>query len=203
MRYRHRVLRRELLYEGYFRLERYRLRHERYRGDWTEEIEREVLVRRTDAVAVLPYDPQADAVVLVEQFRVGAIRTPRPWLVEIVAGVLDGGEREEQTARRELREEAGLEALALERVMGFFTTPGASTERVTLYAACVDSRTLSPLAGHAGEHEDIRVWSVPFEEAGEMLRADELDSAIPVVGLQWLALNRARLQDDWRALVPP
>jgi ADP-ribose pyrophosphatase len=63
-------------YQGYFRIERYRLRHKRFAGGWTEVMSRE-LFERGHATVVLPYDPLRDAVVLIEQFRVGAYAAGR------------------------------------------------------------------------------------------------------------------------------
>jgi ADP-ribose pyrophosphatase len=75
-------------YNGYFRIERYRLRHRLFSGTWSRELVREVF-ERGHAAAVLPYDPVLDQVVLIEQFRIGALQTPGdPWLVEIVAGII-------------------------------------------------------------------------------------------------------------------
>ena len=98
-------------YKGYFRINRYRLRHRLYAGGWSGELQRE-LFERGHAVGVLPYDPAADSVVLIEQFRIGAlVAGMEPWLTEIVAGIIEEGEAPEEVARRETREEAGLEVI--------------------------------------------------------------------------------------------
>jgi len=82
------ILDKTICYNGFFRIERYRLRHRLYSGAWSRELTRE-LFERGHAAAVLPYDPILDAVVLVEQFRIGALEAPGdPWLLEIVAGVM-------------------------------------------------------------------------------------------------------------------
>ena len=86
------IIEKTVCYEGFFRIERYRLKHRLYNGSWSGEIVRE-LFERGHAAAVLPYDPVRDEVVLIEQFRVGALAAPGgPWLMEIVAGVIDGDE---------------------------------------------------------------------------------------------------------------
>lgn len=70
---------------------------------------------------VLPYDPQRDEVVLIEQFRVGAMgRTDNPWLVEMVAGLIDKDEQPEEVAHREAEEEAGLTFSALWPITKYF-----------------------------------------------------------------------------------
>jgi ADP-ribose pyrophosphatase len=122
---------REVCHDGVFRLERYRLRHALFRGGMSAPLSRE-LFERGHAVAVLPYDPRTDVVVLIEQFRVGALaRVGGPWLVEIVAGVIDGEEAPEVVARREAIEEAGLELGRLEKICRFYVSPGGTSESRT------------------------------------------------------------------------
>jgi ADP-ribose pyrophosphatase len=94
-------------YDGYFRIDRYRLRHRVYEGGWSREVMREVF-ERGHAASVLPYDPVRDAVVLIEQFRIGAYTADwKPWIEEIVAGVIEPGETAEAVAHRETVEETG------------------------------------------------------------------------------------------------
>src|SRR4051794_21893371 len=94
-------------YAGFLRIERYQLRHRLFAGGWTPPLAREVCVRGA-ASGVLPYDPERDAVVLVEQFRMGPFAAGKaPWMMEIVAGVMDDGETPEDVAARESIEESG------------------------------------------------------------------------------------------------
>src|SRR5207245_10046791 len=80
----------ETIHQGHFRLDRWRLRHRLFAGGWGKPISRELL-ERSAAVAVLPYDPLRDQVVLIEQFRIGAYAhgDPAPWLLEAVAGLIE------------------------------------------------------------------------------------------------------------------
>jgi ADP-ribose pyrophosphatase len=182
------------LYRGFFSLTRFRLRHTLYRGGWSDIIERE-LFHRGRCVAVIPYDPITDRVVLIEQFRIGAIKDNRtPWLLEIVAGAIEEGETPEEVAHREADEEAGCVIRELIPIYEFFTTPGGCSEQLSLFCGIVDA---SDLGGHYGlveEQEDILVRVVEFSEAINLLEHGEIDSAIPIIALQWLALNRDRLQ---------
>jgi ADP-ribose pyrophosphatase len=111
-----RNVRRETVSQSYLKVEAYELEHRRFDGTWMGKIRREV-VRRGAAVAVMLYDPQQDAVVLIQQFRIGAYLAKRssPWLTEIVAGLVEQGEDPASVARRETLEEAGCEILDLER----------------------------------------------------------------------------------------
>lgn len=182
------------LYRGFFNLSRVRLRHTLFGGGWSEPLDRE-LFHRGRCVGVVLYDPEADRVVLIEQFRIGAVRVKDdPWLLEIVAGAVEDGESHEDVARREALEEAGCEIRELIRVGEFFTTPGACAERLTLFCGLVDSSGVGGVYGLAEEQEDIRASVVDFAEAMAWIEEGLIDSAIPVVGLQWLALNRERLR---------
>lgn len=191
------ILNKEVVYQGFFRLEQYRVTHELFAGGWSEELDRE-LFRRGNCVAVLLYDPHKDAVILIEQFRVGAILRPeQPWLLEIVAGAIEPGETAEEVAYRESREEAGCEILELMVINEFYTTPGGSSEWITLFCGKVDSTGVSGIHGLDHEQEDILVSTVSFDEVYRMLEQGKINSGIPIIAIQWLALNRDRLRAKW------
>jgi len=180
------------LYQGFFKIDLCRIRHQTYQGGEIE-IQRE-LFHRGDAVAVLLYDPVADRVVLIEQFRVGAIGEENPWLLEIVAGMLEEGESVHDVARRECKEEAGLDVHAFEPVYSFYSSPGGCSERIHLVCALVDSEQAEGTHGLEAEGEDIRVRVVDFAETHDLIASAKISSAIPLIALQWLQLNRERLQ---------
>lgn len=191
------ILSKETIYQGFFRVEKYRLKHTLFGGGWSTEITRE-LFRRGSCVAVLLYDPDADKVVLIEQFRTGAILNPEnAWLVEIVAGAIEEGEIAEEVAYRESLEEAGCEIQQLMVINEFYTTPGGSSEWITLFCGKVDSTDVGGIHGLDHEDEDIWVRTVDFDQAYLMLENGEIDSAIPIIAIQWLALNRQKLRRDW------
>ncbi len=191
------ILSKEIVYPGFFRMEKYRLKHTLFNGGWSPEISREVFVRGS-CVAVLLYDPQTDQVILIEQFRAGAIYHPdRAWLVEIVAGAIEEGETAVEVAYRESLEEAGCEIQELIVINEFYTTPGCSAERITLFCGKVDSTQIGGIHGLDHEDEDILVRAVDFKDAYVMLENNEIESAIPIVALQWLALNKDKLQKQW------
>jgi ADP-ribose pyrophosphatase len=191
------VIKQEYLYRGFLSLKRIRLQHTLFEGGWSDEIDRE-LIDRGDCVAVLLYDPDVDAVVLIEQFRVGALgHSKTPWLLEIVAGVVESGESLEAVAYREAVEEAGCMIEELRYVCEYYSSPGALSERMTLFCGRVDSSIVGGVHGVLAEHEGINVWVVPFAEALEFMTQGKLNSATPIIGLQWLALNREQLQCEW------
>jgi len=192
------VLSKEIVYAGFFNLEKYSLRHSLFKGGWSEPLSRE-LFRRNNCVAVLLYDPDRDAVVLTEQFRVGAIQQPdRAWLLEIVAGAIEAGETAEQVAYRESYEEAGCEISELVEIMQFYTTPGGSSERITLYLGRVDSSLTGGVHGLSEEGEDILVTALPAAEVFALLEAGRIENGIAIIAIQWLFIHHQRLLSQWR-----
>lgn len=191
------VIEKEEVFRGFFRMFRYRLRHSLFAGGMSPDITRE-LFERGHSAAVLLYDPVEDAVVLVEQFRVGALDHPGgPWLFEPVAGILEPGHSAEETVRREALEEADAELGELEHICDYMVSPGGTSERVSLFCGRVGVHGLGGIHGVDDEHEDIRVHVVPYEEAVALLQNGTLNSAMPIIAMQWLMLNRERLQDLW------
>ncbi|MCK7470325.1 MAG: NUDIX domain-containing protein [Desulfomicrobium escambiense] len=198
MNHRFEVLDKSICYSGFFRMEKYRLRHELFAGGWSPEMTRECL-ERGHAVAVLLYDPDSDQVVLLEQFRVGALEFPGgPWLLEIVAGIMDEpGETTEAVARRETVEEAGCEILDLIPICHYLVSPGGTSESITLFCGRVDTSRIGGLRGVVEEHEDIRLHVVSRSEALNLLHSGRINSAAPIIALQWLELNRLKLLGRW------
>ncbi|MFZ2450750.1 MAG: NUDIX domain-containing protein [Methylovulum miyakonense] len=191
------ILNKETLYNGFFRLEKFHLKHTLFAGGWSAALSRELFVRG-NCVGVLLYDPDTDQVVLIEQFRVGAImQTDRTWLVEIVAGAIEADETAVEVAYREALEEAGCTIEELLEISEFYTTPGGSSERLTLFCGKVDASKVGGIHGLADEGEDILVRAVAFADAYKMLETREIESAIPIIAIQWLALNRESLRRQW------
>ena len=182
---------RETLHDGFYRIERLRLRHDLHGGGRSGIVEREQFLRG-NVVGVLPYDPASDSVLLVEQFRPGAIhQAPEPWLWEIVAGAIDEGETPEAAARREAREETGLELVRLEPISHYLTSPGAGPEEVHVFLGECDLAGAGGLHGLADEDEDILARVVSAERAIGMLDSREVRNGLSIIALQWFALRRA------------
>ncbi|MGE5504411.1 MAG: NUDIX domain-containing protein [Actinomycetota bacterium] len=191
------IISKETVFQGYFRMDRYRLRHRRFDGGWTHEIIREVF-ERGHAVVVILYDPDLDRVVMVEQFRTGAYAAGwDPWQVEFVAGIIEEGESPAAVALRETEEESGCTPLDMIEVGAYSVTAGGSSETARLFCARVDSSKAGGLHGLIEEGEDIRVLTLSTDEALALLRQGRITNAMAAVGIQWLVLERDNLRARW------
>lgn len=197
MDYAFEIIEKTIPYSGFFRMERYRLRHQLFSGGWSPEIVRECL-ERGHAVAVLPYDPDHDQVVMLEQFRIGALEFPGgPWLLEIVAGMIGPDETKQEVAHREAVEEAGCRLMDLVPICEYLVSPGGTSETVALFCGRVDASQAGGVHGMTEEHEDIRVQVFSRTEALRLLHSGHIGSAPPIIALQWLELNHPHLLTRW------
>lgn len=189
---------REFSYARYFGIEEHRLRHRRFDGGMSEMLDRAVFTSG-DAVTVLPFDARAGAVLLIEQFRAApwARRDPHPWCLETIAGRCDRAEPPETTARREAGEEAGLALGRIERIGGYYPSPGIAGEYITAFVGEADLGAAGGTHGLAEEHEDIRALVVPLEAAMAALEAGEIRNAPLMLSLYWLERNARRLRAAW------
>jgi len=191
------ILEKTICFEGFFRIEKYRLRHRLFNGGWSRPLGRE-LFERGHAAAVLPYDPICDAVILIEQFRVGALTAPGgPWLLEIVAGMIESGETAQDVVKRESIEEADCIITDLLPVCDFLVSPGGTSERIALFCGRVDATQAGGIHGAPEEDEDIKVHVVPLDTAFTFLQSGRINSASAIIALQWLALNREQVRTQW------
>ncbi|MEQ9068850.1 MAG: hypothetical protein RLO18_19095, partial [Gimesia chilikensis] len=92
------VLNRSRSHNGFIKIDTLTVSHRLHQGGWSDEIQRE-LILRPRAVGVLLFDPVLDQVVMVRQFRVGMVdEQADAWLLELVAGMVDGQEAFEEVA---------------------------------------------------------------------------------------------------------
>ncbi|WP_144186709.1 NUDIX domain-containing protein [Elioraea rosea] len=188
----------ETIWRGHNALQRVSFSFLGHRGETRGPANWELL-RRGRAVAVIPYDPVRDTVVLIEQFRLPALAAGlAPWLVEVAAGLADGAETDEEVAIRETREETGLELTALAPAGRFILSPGISDETIAVFAGRVDAASGDDRhGGLAEEHEDIRVFTLPATEAFAMVADGRILNITTALALLWLQANRDRLRRDW------
>ncbi|MBA5762232.1 ADP-ribose diphosphatase [Vibrio sp. 404] len=190
------IISKETLFQGYFKMVKYRFKHRLFEGGWSQVIEREMF-DRGHAAALLPYDPVTDQVVLVEQIRVGALEHAQPWQLEIVAGIIDSNETAEEVARRESVEEAGIDIGRLSKVTSYYPSSGGCSERLDVFVGEVDASTAHGVHGLDYEGEDIRVHVVPREQAYLWVQNGRFENGASIIALQWLELNYQRLRVKW------
>ncbi|HEC14721.1 MAG TPA: NUDIX domain-containing protein [Rhodospirillales bacterium] len=192
-------------FQGYFRIDHYRMKHRLFEGGWSAEMSREVF-ERGHAVTVALYDPDLDKLVLIEQFRPGAmaaIASPwfaddaSPWLIETVAGIIDQGETPEIVARREAMEEANCEIKEIIPVCQYFVSPGGSSESIFVFCGRVDASSAGGVHGLEAEHENLRVFTVSPAQTFQWLDSGKISNAMTMIALNWFRLNHQKVRDIW------
>ena len=192
----------ETVWDGRFPLHVIKFRQRRFDGIFSGTRTWEML-SRGKAAAILPYDPVADRVVVIEQFRLPAFAAGLdPVMVELAAGLVDGDETPDQTILRESREEMGLEVESLEKIGDFLLTPGGCDELCSLFAGrvrlgAIGSDGLLGVGGLASEQEDIRVRALPSDEVIARALAGEYPNSVASLGLLWFAARRDYLRAQW------
>ena len=189
---------RETLFDSFLRVDRLKLRHSLFAGGWSELMTRE-LILRPRAVGVLLFDPAQQQVVLVRQIRVGMLdEGQNPWLLELVAGMVESGEEPIEVAARESLEEANTKPQDLLQICEYYNSPGISNERITLFCGRVDSTQAGGIFGLDAEHEDIEVVVLSLADALANVASGEINNAMSIIALQWLQLNQPMLEESWK-----
>lgn len=197
------ILSDDIAYSGFYQLRKLTLRHRLFKGGWGKTFSRE-LFHCYDAVGVLLIDMNLELIALVEQVRVGVIgsdishqRKTSPWLLELVAGLIDNRESPEDIAIRESVEEAGIDIERLEKISEYYSSPGGSNEFFYLFAGKADLSEAGGVFGLEAEGEDIRVHVLKISEVWDLLAQGEISNAHTIIAVQWLKLNYSRLQSQW------
>jgi ADP-ribose pyrophosphatase len=192
------ILGQEWLSQGFMKLAKFTLRHERFGGGMLGPMTREI-VMRTTAVGVLPYDPIADKILLIEQFRVAAHLAGMPaWQREVIAGISDRDETPEELAKREAIEEANCAVTDLVEMHRFLLSPGMSNEMLILYCGRMDSNQIAGVHGLDSEHEDIRSTLFDAREIPALLDHGHTGNGPLIMALYWMQANREKLRQLWR-----
>lgn len=183
----------EIFTKFFFRIKEAKLRHQLFNGRMSKELTR-IVFTRGDSIAILMHDPEADTIVLTEQFRYPTYKPNSPrddgWLLEIPAGTVEPGESPEDTVRREVKEEIGYDLREVKHISTFYLSPGGASEQILLYYAKVSPKDQKNRGGGVvSEGEDIKVMLVKVDDAVKKIETGELRDAKSIIALQWLKIQ--------------
>ncbi|EKG2654116.1 ADP-ribose diphosphatase [Vibrio parahaemolyticus] len=190
------IISKESVFEGFFKMVKYRFKHKLFAGGWSDVVEREMF-ERGHAAAMLPYDPKTDQVVIIEQIRIGALEHEHPWQLEIVAGMIDRDESAEEVIRREAEEEAGITVGQVASVTSYYPSSGGCSEKLDVFVGEVDASKAHGIHGLDYEDEDIRVHVLSREQAYQWVKDGIFENGASIIALQWLQLNHQELRSQW------
>lgn len=184
---------------GFFELRRYELSYRLVAGGWSQFLPAECLIH-DGTVAVLPYDPYADKVVLIERFRVGALdELAGPWQLELPSGMFDAdGLSAQDRAFIEAETVAKLSLMDVECVCRYLSSPGFTNEKVFLYCGGVVFESTDAEHWGAGLRDEVSCHLMDRSEAFSALQEGYINNAVTIIALQWLQLNFERLREKWR-----
>ncbi len=179
----YRIVRTESLHQGFMQMESYDIDIERFDG--TRQLLRRECVLRGDAAAALVHDPERDLWLLVEQFRPGVMSSGEsPWLLELVAGMVEEGESAEDVVRREALEEANVVLQSATLLQRYWVSPGGTNERVAVFYATADLGDAGGCYGLASEGEDIRVHVLSSAQLRAALDEGRIANAMTLIAVQ-------------------
>ena len=170
----YKILNKNIIHDGFFKLYELNFTHEKHDGTWSPELKREIF-GGAHVTTVLPYDPVKKKILLIKQCRAGIInRQKDPILLEIVAGIIDEGETPAQAAKRECFEETGCKVNKLDNINSYFPAPGSSESFYHLFFA---------------EIEYILVRSYDIDEVKNLMKKKQIKSGVTLIALQWFFLE--------------
>jgi len=189
MKPRFKIINKKNSYKGFFEVNELSFIHQRYDGTWSNEIKREIF-RGFQVATLLPYDPIKKEIILIQQFRPGAIsKYKENYLYEIVAGIIDKNEKPEQSARRECFEETGCKVKKIIPIQSYFLDPGSTESFYHLYLGEIESFDGTRIKGIENESEDILVSCFKADKVKKMLNDKIIINGLTLIALQWFFLN--------------
>jgi nudix-type nucleoside diphosphatase (YffH/AdpP family) len=173
--------------DDFFKIEEAYLRFEQFNGKMSPLVRR-LSLERGDSVAVLIFNHNTGKLIMVSQFRYPTYQYKHGWTLEIIAGMVDPGEKPEETVRRELEEEIGMKIDELEHISTFYPSPGGSSERIYLYYSEVSGSgaKYKQTGGLIGHGEDVKAMEITLEEAQAKIVSGEIVDAKTIIAIYWL-----------------
>lgn len=179
------------------KIQNLQLTHRLFDGTWSCKLKKSLVIKK-QAVGVLLYDIILDQVILIEQFRHGALKInkKKPWLIEIVAGVVEQGLNKIETAFKEAEEEAGARIIHLIPITDYLTSPATTNELMNLYCGLININEINNLKifGNKTENEDILVHKINLKDAILMINQGTINNAATIISIQWLFINKNNLE---------
>jgi len=189
MKLKYKIINKKNLYSGFFGLNKYKFIHEKHNGDWTDTVEREIF-SGAHVSSLLPYDPVKEEIILIQQFRAGILsRYDEDYLYEIVAGIIDGDEKPQETAKRECFEETGCKVKKIIPIQAYFPAPGSSESYYHLFLGEINSFDGERIKGLESENEDILVKSFKINDVRNMLKKKKIKNGLTLIAIQWFFLE--------------
>jgi GDP-mannose pyrophosphatase NudK len=183
-----RVLGEEVLSNNWGLVKKTTIELQRRNGEWQRQV-RETY-DRGDGAGILLYNRAQRTVILTRQFRFPVFAHGETgWLVEVVAGKLDG-DHPVTTAKKEAEEESGHRVHDVELVLSAYMSPGSVTEKLSLFLAEYDADSkVSAGGGLEHEGEDIEVLELGIDDALAMIETGEIADAKTIMLLQYARLK--------------
>ena len=189
MKKKHKIIDKKTLYSGFFKIHQFTFKHKMHNGSWSKKLVRE-LFSGSNVVSILPYDPKAKKIILIDQFRNGLIeKNCSPFLKEIPAGFIDSKESPKEAAIRECKEETGCKVNKIKKIYSYYPSPGSSQSYWHFFFAEVKSFEGERILGEKDEGEDILVRSYSTDEVKTLLNDRKISNLATIIALQWFYLN--------------
>jgi nudix-type nucleoside diphosphatase (YffH/AdpP family) len=181
------------IFDDFFKVEEAYLRFEQFNGEMSGSVRR-LSMERGNSVAVLVLNKNNNKLIMVSQFRYPTYQNGHGWTIEIIAGMVDPGETPEQTIRRELEEETGLDIEIFEPVATFYPSPGGSSELIYLCYAEVsgEQAKYKETGGLLSHGEDVKAIELSLEDALAKIRSGEIVDAKTIISMYWLENRQLR-----------
>lgn len=191
-----RIVNKERVFDGFFKMDELTIEHDTHDGG-SMTVKR-LIFERGHAVAILGYDPARDEVLLVNEMRPGLLAAgDYPFNDSLPAGMIDKGEDEITAAKREMREETGMELKDARLIhAGAYVSSGGTSERLALVFGTIDMAKAGGVHGHASEGEDIKTVVLTSDEFIQRAESGALKDMKSLVCAFWLAKNRDSIRSS-------
>jgi len=183
------IIEQEVVFDNFFKIEKAKIQYEKFNGEWSEIVTR-MTFERGDSVAAIVFNTDTSNAILVNQFKYPCYRNGPGWITEVVAGMIDNGESDDEAIKREVLEEIGYKTKYVEKISSFFVSPGGSSERIILFYIEVDNGgKISNGGGLNDENEDIKILEININDLKKELEANLIQDAKTIIACNYL-LNK-------------